>query len=104
MDNTQEISSFSGLDVVTEALSGKYMKKEDRFVNITVLKGVAFISVPTLNQAKTVSLKLPSHYATIAFVGKTDGTARAVSIPEDDNLSARLDSGESLFAVFHLKN
>ena len=100
--NTSEVSSFSEFADVKEALKGKYSKFEGYDVNFVVVKSVGFLSVPTLENSKTVKFELPSHYPFVAFIGSSEGT-RTQTVGKDENLELEMDAGESLFVFFNLK-
>ena len=102
-DNTSEVSSFSVLPDIAEAIQGKYAKFEGVGVNFVIIKSVGFLSVPTLETAKTVKIALPNHYACVAFVGGDSDDVRTHSIGEDENLEIDMAAGESLFVFFNLR-
>lgn len=102
ISNIGEVSTFSTLADISEAVKGKYAKFESYDFNFVIIKSVAFVSVPTVTERKEINIELPAHYPFVAFVGSGSAVS-TVSVGEDENLNTVLESGDSLFVFFNLK-
>lgn len=100
MMNSVNISEFNQ-QLIADALQGRWSKRWDAVLRLTIMKTHAFLSSPIVKETTEISMTLPAHQSFYLMIASSSGV-RTVLVDTDAPIKTTLQAGESASAVFTL--